>query len=362
MAITLRYNPSIESMGNLAYQTGAGQYAQAQQQQALEEQRLAQQNEQFNKELALRQQQTALQELANRRNLGAQMYQFDAQRRDRAAAIELVIASRFQQELLRQQGFADMRQSDQDLQTQRLAADLSKEQLRIKQHYQDREFNTAMAAAKMIEENRPLMRPEQYDQARASWDQRYGQTAGEYPFVGQDRPQNAPEVMASFRNALQSGMGDNYVEGMENWMMNLEEPDRLKAMLDLRKMSVDREQAQRQIEMDQAKADQKIQSEADASALKQQMAKEAADAKRSQDILDQQQALELAKQKALIEMEIELNKPIGYTKGNEDGTGQKPIFMEDADKRRILQSIGGLSIGGGQQHHRHPRRKGLIRF
>ena len=199
MAITLRYQVPAANLASVSEQVGVAQDAQRQAEIARQQANLDRQFLQDDQRLGQQRELAALQDMQQRRNMGAQMYQFDAQRQDQAARTELDIASRFQQEMMRQQGFADMREADAELQEQKLAADLTKEQARIKQHYQDREFNQAMAAAKMIEEQRNTMTPEVYEQARAQWDQRYGQTAGEYPLMGPGAPQNEPEQIASIR-------------------------------------------------------------------------------------------------------------------------------------------------------------------
>ena len=254
MAITLRYDVPAELQGRMAYQAGTGQYQQAQDRLALEQEALAQRERLSLAQLAQQREIAALGAQQQNRQLGAQMYQFDAQRQDRAALAEMDIASRFQQEMLRQQGFADMREADAELQTQRLTADLTKEQMRIKQHYQDREFNQAMAAAKAVEEQRQYMSPEMYDQALGQWEQRYGQTAGEYPFVGPNRPQNAPEVLSSMRASMQGLFGSNYVDGMENWVMNLEEPDRIKVLMDGAKLRADSMRAEEEARIRQSES------------------------------------------------------------------------------------------------------------
>lgn len=349
MAITLRYQIPAAEQAAAYEQVGVAQDAQRQaeiaRQQANFDRQFEQQSLQGDRELKLKYDLAALNNQQQNRQLGANMYQLDAQRQDRTALAELDVASRYQQELMRQEGFADMREADADLQTQRLGVDLTKEQMRIKQHYNDRAFNQAMAAAKAIEEQRQTMSPEMYEQARGQWDSRYAMTAGEYPFTGPNRPQNAPEMMTSIRETLKAGMGELWYEGAEKDFMDLEGPDRLKYSLDMRKIVADQAQAKEKAEMDRWVKEQDFQIKAEQEAEKHQfdMVKNAE--KLAQEKRTAEMKMANAREMEILKQEMELRKPIGY----EGENGDVPKFLPEAKVQEILDRMRSSQQPQSQQ-------------
>ncbi len=356
MAIQLRYQVPAQGLATAYEEVGIAQDAQRQadiaRQQSNLDRQFEQQSLQGDQDRQLRYDLAGLQAQQQNRQLGAGLYQFDAQRQDRAAMAEMDIASRFQQELMRQQGFEDMRDSQAELQTQEIAADLTKEQMRIKQHYQDREFNQAMAAAKAIEEQRQSMSPEMYEQARGQWDSRYGQTAGEYPFMGPGRPQNAPEMMASIRDTLKAGMGDLWYEGAEKDFMDLEGPDRLKYSLDMRKIVADQAQAKEQAEMDRWVKEQDFQIKAEQDAEKHQfdMVKNAE--KLAQEKRTAEMKMAATRETEILKQEMELRRPFDYDK--ETGA---PKFLEEKTIQEILGRMRGSQQSGASTPQKQPATK-----
>lgn len=347
MALQLRYQVPALGLADAYEEVGVAQDAQRQaeiaRQQSNLDRQFEQQSLQGDRDIKLRYDLAALQNQQQNRQLGAGMYQFDAQRQDRAALAEMDMASRFQQELMRQNGFADMREADAELQDQRLTADLTKEQMRIKQHYQDREFNQAMAAAKMIEEQRQTMSPEMYDQARQQWDQRYGQTAGEYPLMGPGAPQNAPEQIASIRQSLQTDMGDGYYEGAEKDFLELTPPERLdfKAKMAKEKALASKAEADARIRQSESQYDMHRQAIVDDQEAK---------AKERLNILDiqnQQQALEIkarAEQLKVIGGKIKTTQDaIVAERTNYEKPDEKVLGQLNSDLQVALKELAELS-------------------
>jgi len=231
MAITLNYQVPYAAAGQIALQAGQGQYAQAQQEQALREAQLAEQARQFDSRQQLDVQMAQLQDAQQRRSLGAQMGNAAAGREAAFANSQMENERAMMLAQLQQQGYADMRESDEAMKQADIASrekiQLSQEQMRLKQHYRDQELNTAFSSAKDLESQKNTLTPEQYKQARSQWDQRFGEIAGDYPFMApQQEPQDDPQ-------AYYSGMmGDAYVPGWEKIIEDLDPPNRAKLTVD----------------------------------------------------------------------------------------------------------------------------------
>lgn len=237
MAIRLVHGVPPELQAELALQAGQGQYAQRQQELALQQER-------FDREEQLRRDLAALQDMQQRRSLGANMYQFDATRADRAIGNQQNIEAELQREAMRQQGFADMRESDAAMQSERLASQenqfRTREQNRIQEHYLDQEFNAGMASAKILLSELPDLNPAQQQQALQQWSDRFGQTVGEFPFFNQQQgpeQQELADVEAKMRNIH----GDAFSPNQARDYLELSPQERSKYDLDAAKLKADKE-------------------------------------------------------------------------------------------------------------------------
>ena len=195
MAINVVYQPDAALPASVAHAAGTGQFLQNQSKFGLEQDRLAlseaqlaQQGNQFNRDLSLKAQLALL----NDRRQQQQLYQNSYQNQQRLAAqAESNAANRdlsWQQSLLQAEGYDAQRQSAADLQDDRQKFEakqqLTQSQQRLKEQFTNRMANTGLASAQELEKAKGTLSPEEYEQARSQWFKQYGDVLGEYPFTG----------------------------------------------------------------------------------------------------------------------------------------------------------------------------------
>jgi hypothetical protein len=338
MAINVNHYADPALLAQVAYDTGQGQYATTERQRA--------------EELAIRQQQMALQDIASRRSLGQQAYQFDVSQNNQAAANQQDLMARMYGAELQQQGYADMRESDEAMQTERLQADSRKQrtagQQRLLELAQERQYNTGLASAKNLEDLKRTLSPEQYQQARTQWESQFGDLfGGEYPFtVPQTAAGPDDALLQGMRNSLQTGMGDLYYEGMADDIMELPAPDRAAFMLDVRKMQSDNQAKEQQAAINAKVKEQEF----------------------TQDLMEQQETHQFNMVKAAEELktkkaqdkanlEAKLYTQLSSTKVGVDAAGN-PKFMEPTDVQKRVEALVSAFDQGGNVPQSAPQQSG----
>ena len=195
MAINVVYQPDAALPASVAHAAGTGQFLQNQSKFGLEQDRLAlseaqlaQQGNQFNRQLSLKAQLALL----NDRRQQQQLYQNSYQNQQRIAAqAESNAANRdlsWQQSLLQAEGYDAQRQSAADLQDDRQAFEakqsLTQSQQRLKEQHTNRLANMGMSAATEFEKQKGQLSPDEQNQWKSQWFKQFGDILGKYPYDG----------------------------------------------------------------------------------------------------------------------------------------------------------------------------------